>query len=170
MSHVAISYDKAGGFRLTGWRVLGIFFFFFGVIMSVNMLMVYYALSTHRGEIADHPYEAGLAYNQEISAAEAQNQRHWVVDISANRGTDGAVLIETTFKDAAGLVESGLHVVTKLQAPADMRRDVNIVLVEDAPGHYQGQVQAAAGAWTLDLEANRDGKSMFISHNRIKLN
>ena len=169
MSHVATSDYKAGGFRLTGWRVLGIFLACFGLIMSANILMIYYALTTHRGEIADHPYEVGLAYNKEITAAEAQDQRHWAVDISAHRMDDGAVHIETTLKDATGAALSGLNVVTKLQAPADMRRDVKAVLVEAAPGHYQGQVQAAAGGWTLDLEVRRDGQSMFISHNRIKL-
>jgi len=169
MSHGATSDYKAGGFRLTGWRVLGIFFCFFGGIMSINLLMIYHALTTHRGEIADHPYEAGLAYNKEITAAEAQAQRHWAVDISARRAADGAVHIETTLKDASGAALSGLNVVTKLQAPADMRRDVTAVLVEAAPGHYQGQVQAAAGGWTLDLEARRDGQAMFISHNRITL-
>ena len=169
MSSHAISDYKAGGFRLTGWRVLSIFLACFGLIMSVNILMVYYALTTHRGEIADHPYEVGLAYNTEITAAQAQDQRHWAVDVSAHRGADGLVHVETTLKDAAGLALSGLNVVTKLQAPADMRRDVKVVLVEDAPGHYQGQLQAAAGGWTLDLEASQGGQSVFISHNRITL-
>eukprot|EP01037_Dinobryon_pediforme_P014303 gene14303-14426_t len=139
MPSIITSDYKAGGFRLTGWRVLGIFFLFFGSIMSVNMLMVYYALSTHRGEIADHPYEVGLAYNKEITAARAQDQRNWAVDVTARRDTDGLVNLDVAIKDAGGKPLEALTVTSKLQAPADMRRDIVSGLVEDAPGHYHGK-------------------------------
>lgn len=45
--------DQRG--QLTGWHVLIIFLVFFGIMLSVNILMVVQAIRTFPGEVSSQP-------------------------------------------------------------------------------------------------------------------
>jgi nitrogen fixation protein FixH len=153
---------------LTGGKVLLALLAFFGVIFAVNGLMVYDALSTFRGEVNNHPYEAGLAYNSEIAAAEAQSERHWRVDVSFER--DGAErTAQAMFQDAEGHAVEGLEVMAVYASPADMKRDKTFVLHETAPGTYVGAAAVSSGVWDFKVEAKRGGETLFRSNNRVSV-
>jgi nitrogen fixation protein FixH len=151
------------GRPLTGWHVLAIFGACFGVIIGVNVLMAYDAISTFRGEVKDNPYEAGVEYNNEIAAADAQAQRHWKVDVTL------AGAVRATFRDAAGEPLTGLAVKGLFAAPADMKRDRAFAMTETAPGVYVGEAAPRAGVWDLQLTAARGTQMLFQSNNRVKL-
>ena len=156
-------------FRLTGMHVLAMLVAFFGIVAAVNVVMIRFALKTHSGEVTAHPYEKGLAYNAAIREAREQEARGWKVDGQVTRGPDGKALIEVSARDAAGAALTGLKVHGLLAAPADVKRDRPIELVEAAPGVYRGEAAAQDGAWDFELTAARDGKTLFQSHNRINL-
>jgi len=150
------------GAPLTGGKVLSILVGFFGVVFGANFLMAYDAMSTFRGEAANHAYEAGLKYNSEIAAAAAQNERGWKVDVTM---TDGFL---ATFRDADGHAVEGLAVSGVFAAPADTKRDRAFALVETSPGVYAGAA-APAGVWDLQISAKRDNRTIFQSASRIFL-
>ena len=156
------------GFKLTGFHVLAILVAFFGIVASVNFVMIRYALKTHSGEVTAHPYEKGLAYNAAIREAREQEARGWKVDGRVTHD-NGKARIEVTAHDASGATLTGLKVHALLAAPADVKRDHPLELTEAAPGVYRGEAPAQAGAWDLELTAARDGKTLFQSHNRITL-
>lgn len=156
-------------FRLTGLHVLLMLVAFFGIVASVNIVMIRLALKTHSGEVTAHPYEKGLAYNAAIREAREQEARGWKVDGTVSRATDGKALIEVSARDAAGAPLTGLKLHGLLAAPADTKRDHAVELVEAAPGVYRGATPAQKGQWDLDLTAARDGKTLFQSRNRITL-
>ena len=62
---------------LTGRHVLAAMLVFFAVVFAVNAAMIYAALSTYSGVVADEPYRKGLHYNERIVADERQRQRNW---------------------------------------------------------------------------------------------
>jgi len=158
--------DKPEGRRLTGVGVLAFLLGSFGVIAAVNGAMVYYALSTFRGEVDPHPYEHGLAYDKDIAAAVTQETRHW--QVSAKVADTGATkTVEAAFRDAAGEAISGLQVTARFEFATDMIRDRTVTLSETGPGTYRGALPLAGGNWELILKAERDGKQLFISRNRI---
>ena len=158
--------DSSEERRLTGFRVLAILLGSFGVVAAVNSAMVYYALSTFSGEVDPHPYEHGLAYNKDIAAAVAQQARHW--QVSANVTAEGAVkTVEAAFRDETAHPISGLHITARLEFATDMIQDRSVTLSEAAPGSYSGALPLAAGNWELVLKAERDGKQLFVSRNRI---
>lgn len=157
------------GFRLTGLHVLLMLVVFFGSVAAVNFVMIRYAISTFRGEVAGKPYEQGLAYNKEIAEARAQAARGWKVDGAVRRGADGLAQIEVTARDANGAAVQGLQVTATLAAPADKRRDHTVKLDEAAGGVYRGASTTERGAWDLELSASRDGAVQFQSRNRITL-
>ena len=149
---------------LTGARVLLILVAFFGVIGAVNAVMVFDAISTFRGEVVDHPFEAGLAYDADIAAAKAQAERRWKVDVALGVGSLGV-----TFHDSKGQPISGLTVTGRFAAPADMSRDAKFTLEETGYGVYAGATPPPAGVWDLTIVARRDGEIVFQSKNRVDL-
>lgn len=158
-----------GGFRLTGWRVLGILVLFFGTIGAVDLYMIRSALSTISGEVTEHPYESGLAYNSEIAAAQVQNALHWKVDVKTLRQPDGKLGVSVVALDEAGKPLDGLTFKAQFQAPADTKRDVSAELAGSGNGVYSGAANVAAGQWQVVLSAMRDGNRVFLSGSRVKI-
>jgi nitrogen fixation protein FixH len=152
---------------LTGRKVLFILVAFFGVIASVNGVMIYAALSTFRGEEVAHAYDRGLAYNREIAKARDQAARGWNVEGLLSRLPSGGAHVSIRAKDASGADVCGAAFTATLAAPADKKMDVSVDLAETAPGHYEGVAQVEAGARDLVLVAQREGREMFRSKNRI---
>ncbi len=151
------------GAPLTGAKVLAILVGSFAIIFAVNGLMAYDAISTFRGEVNDHPYEAGLRYDSQIAAAEAQSERHWKVDVTL------AGAVRASFRDAEGRPLTGLSVTGAFDAPADMRRDRAFALTEGEPGVYVGAAPPAGGVWDLRLKAAKGTQTLFQSLNRVTL-
>jgi nitrogen fixation protein FixH len=164
---MAIDEYVAGGRPLTGRRVLLMLLGFFGCIAIANFALVHYALSTFRGEVEDHPYEAGIAFNQEIATAQAQEQLHWNVSGVVSRVDAERLKLEIVAHEAQGEAIGGLAFSARLQAPADKAKDRSMDLTEIAPGVYRGITLASGGAWDLIIEAMRDGKRIYRSKSRI---
>lgn len=151
------------GAPLTGRKFLAILAGCFGLVFAVDGLMAYDAISTFRGEVRENPYEAGLAYNAEIAAAEAQTQRRWRVDVTL------AGAVRASFRDAEGRPLAGLGVTGLFAAPADIKRDRAFAMKETGPGVYVADLAPPAGVWDLRLSARRGGEVLFQSSNRVAL-
>jgi nitrogen fixation protein FixH len=155
--------------RLTGRHVLAILLLFFGVVGTANFVMVRYALVTFRGEDQDNPYEAGLAFNQEIDAAEAQAARHWQVDGTIRRREDGRAELDLSVLDTNGAPIPGLAISGRLAGLADKNLDRALTFEETRLGAFVGTVDAPAGPWDLYIELAREGERLYRSRNRIRL-
>jgi nitrogen fixation protein FixH len=55
---------------LRGGHVLGAFLGFFATVFVVNGALIYSAISTYSGLVANEPYRKGLQYNERIAADE----------------------------------------------------------------------------------------------------
>ncbi|MGA8171715.1 MAG: FixH family protein [Methylocystis sp.] len=162
------SKDEADkGRPLTGWRVLAMLLAFFGVIGSVNAVMVYSALSTFSGEVDAHPYEHGIAYNRDIASAREQAALGWKVVASLTRLPSGETEIVVLARDANGADISGIEIAANLASPVDKKQDVSAKPRETAPGRFEARVVAAPGVRDLVLTASRGGVEVFRSHNRL---
>jgi nitrogen fixation protein FixH len=153
---------------LTGWKVLLMLVAFFGVVGGVNAIMIGVALTTFRGEVTDHPYEAGLAFNSQIDAARAQEDRHWNVSVHIVPG-GGERALNASFLGPDGAPLTGLDVKAFFAAPADLYRDIAVDLHESAPGAYTGATTAPKGVWDFKISASRGGDVLYRSLNRVKL-
>ena len=163
---LASTLRKGGG--LTGWKVLAMLLALFGVVGGANAIMIGFALTTFRGEVADNPYEAGLAFNSQIDAARAQDARRW--DVAVHIAPEaGGRSVSATFLGPDGAPLTGLSVVAVFAAPADVYRDITAPLHESAPGVYGGAAAAPRGAWDFKITASRDGAVLYQSTNRIKV-
>jgi len=155
------------GKRLTGVKVLGMLVAFFGVVASVNGVMIYFALSTFRGEAESHAYERGLAYNHDIEAARAQSQRDWRVEAKVTHSAQGEAGLRVAARDPEGKPVTGVALQAVFASPADKKQDVSLPLAETTPGHFEGDAKIADGWRDLVLTATRDGREVFRSKSRI---
>jgi nitrogen fixation protein FixH len=133
-----------------GRHVLAAFLAFFGIIFAVNGALIYEALSTHTGLVANEPYRKGLAYNERITADERQAHLGWTELLEVGR--DGHVTLALAERD--GRAVQGLRIEGVLGRPATNRFDVRFSLTETVPGRYEAEAAAVAeGSWVITLEA-----------------
>ena len=163
-------HTGASEWRLTGRTVLLSILAFFAVIIGVNVTMMTLAIKTLPGTEVDNAYGAGLAYNREISAAQAQDALGWKVAAHVEREADGHGRIGIEARDASGSPVTGLAFFARLSRPIDQRADQRIALTERERGVYRGNADnVAAGQWDLVIEADRGSERMFRSRNRLML-
>src|SRR5437867_1863161 len=109
-------------FRVTGRIVFAGLVAFFTVVVCVNALMTYAAISTFGGVETDSSYRAGLAFANEMASAQAQDARHW--SVTAKAALDGdATVLEVTARDAGGRPVPNLAATAQLVHPTDRRAD-----------------------------------------------
>lgn len=156
---------------ITGRFVLIVILSFFSVVISVNFIMMRFAITTLPGTEVDSAYGASLAYQKEIEAAHEQNARGWKVDAHVERQADGAATLTLRAKDAGGTPLDGLAFAGRLERPTDRRFDKPLNILESGEGNYHGSARdVAAGQWDLVIEAaNASGKRVFLSRNRVVL-
>lgn len=139
---------ETGGIK--GSHVLAGFLAFFAVIFAVNGSMIYRAVSTNSGLVANEPYRKGLHYNDRIAASERQALLHWTEGAALDR--DGRISI--TLETEAGAPVRGLAINAVVGRPSTNRADIALKLSEVAPGRYEASAGALeAGAWLLAFEA-----------------
>ena len=160
--------ENEQGRRLTGRMVLFYLAAFFGVVMSVNGVMIYEALSTLTGVDTDSAYQAGRMFERDVAMVKAQDARHWRVDAQVTPSPDGTGL-EVIARDEAGRPLTGMQASAAFLRPTDRRLDRDIALVEDSPGQFRGNAEIVAGQWELVIEISRHGEQLFRSKNRVVL-
>jgi nitrogen fixation protein FixH len=151
---------------LSGKTVLLSLVAFFGVIAAVNAIMIYYATSTFAGLETENPYRAGIAYNRDIAAAEAQDARHWQVDAKLTRLPSERVKLVVHLRDASGTPLHAIDVEARLLHPTSARHDHAIAMNQTGAGTFSGEAVAEAGQWDLSIDVSRNGEQLFRSTSR----
>lgn len=154
--------------QLTGRMVLACLVTFFGIIFAMNVVLIRVAVSSFGGVETESSYKAGLNFTSDVTAAHAQDARHWAVDVTLQRNADGTQVIVTA-KDAEARPLSGLIPVARFTHPTDRRRDVALELNETEAGRFQGLAAASKGQWDLVIELMRDRDTVFRSKSRVTL-
>jgi nitrogen fixation protein FixH len=155
---------------VTGRKVLIWLLSFFGVVMAVNIIFMKLALQTLPGVVTESSYRVGNAYNKDITAARQQETLHWSVGLHVERRVDGTAMVKVDAKDAEGKPLNGLTFRVVLRRPTDVRADAQATLNETGNGLYRGTAQdVLAGVWDVMLFGERNGETLFQSHNRVIL-
>ncbi len=155
---------------LTGRHVFIMLCAFFGVVIAVNMVMLRVATNTFTGLETDSAYRAGLAFNKELAAARAQDERGWTVEARLARTAQG-VAVTVAVEDAARRGVAGLDGTLVLARPTDRRGDRPAALRREADGRYTALLgDLDPGQWDLVLRFERNGERVFLSKSRVVLN
>jgi nitrogen fixation protein FixH len=147
--------------------VLAITVGFFAIVGSVNAVMMRFAMTSFRGEVVEHPYEAGLMFNSQIAAARTQAARHWSVEGHIDSAAPRRV--QVTARDAEGQPIRSLGITAEFLGPVNNRLDRRVRLSEHGEGRYEAELSIDPGAWDFDIIAARNGEILFRSRSRVRL-
>jgi nitrogen fixation protein FixH len=131
---------------LTGRKVTGWFFAFFGVVIAVNLVMARLALSTFGGVVVDNSYVASQHFNHWLDATAAQRKLGW--QATAERLADGRVAVRLTGTKGAVLTLSG-----EARHPVGQQPDRELAFVPAGEGRFVSREPLPAGRWRLRLVA-----------------
>ncbi|WP_373490376.1 FixH family protein [Parasphingorhabdus sp.] len=144
--------------KFTGYHAAMIIVAFFAVVVSVNMVMARFALSTFGGTVVDNSYVASQKYNQWLEQARDQQAYGWTVSPAVRSGK-GVIL---TLAEADGAALQGASVVAVAEHPVGRAEPFDVSFSEVRPGVYQSVEPLAAGRWKLKLVISRADKSMRV--------
>ena len=156
--------------ELTGKHVAIFFVFFFGIIFTVNGIMIYLSQSSWTGLETRDAYRKGLKYNQKLSKSEAQNTRGWSMELIRNDLSQGSFSLTAIpkQKDDEGL--SGLNISVELKRPTHEGIDRHFSLKEKSLGVYSGKIdKVQLGQWHLIVTADRGSEILYRSKNDFEL-
>jgi nitrogen fixation protein FixH len=149
--------------RQSGRVVLLIFIGFFLVIVIVNAIFAYFALTSHSGVVTEQAFEKGLAYNETLEQAAEQEKTSLQESVMFENGA-----LYWTIFDAEGKSIEGARVKARLIRPVKDGHDFEVSLKAGEAGVYSAALDAPMkGAWTAKLEATWDGQSYRTTHKFI---
>ncbi|MFD2207569.1 FixH family protein [Kiloniella antarctica] len=139
--------------KLTGKHFLLYILSFFGVIIGMNLVFVYFATNTWTGLSKDNAYIDGLNYNKTIEAAQAQEALKWQSQLSLTPVGDQYLLVFVLEdKDIQAL--SGFTVTAKIGRPTLQDYDQTLILAESQAGNYETTFDLPLnGQWQVSLNA-----------------
>jgi nitrogen fixation protein FixH len=136
--------------QLTGKHVFAICLGFFGVMLAVNMLFLFLALSTFNGGQGGKAYQTGLEYNRTIEAARVQEALGW----SHRLETPGAGRIVVTLSEGSGAPVAGLALSGEIGRPVADKFTRPLAFSEMRPGIYAAEAgELDPGNWVVSLAA-----------------
>jgi nitrogen fixation protein FixH len=138
--------------QITGKHVLAICVAFFGVMLAVNAVFVYFALSTFGGGEGGKAYQKGLEYNTTIEAARRQDRLGWLHRVEAEASGDVRVVLTAQ----QGAPVTGLALMGEIGRPVDDRFTRPLQFREVAPGIYSAEAgRLEPGNWVVSLSGAR---------------
>lgn len=139
---------------IRGKHVLLAMLAFFGTIIAVNLVFVYFALDTWTGISTENAYQKGLNYNQTIAARDAQRELGWQAEVSLTTLDDGREELTVVLRDRAGALLTNLAVNGTVKRPTHEGFDQQLALAEEASGRYSARLSLPLrGNWDLTLSA-----------------
>ena len=133
--------------KFTGWHMLALMVLFFGVVISVNLTLAWYANSSWTGLVVKNSYVASQHFNEDQVERRRQIALGWQSEIEY----DGGVLA-VRLSDADGKPLALERVEAVVGRPAFEADDRTVVLLPAGGGVYRGETQLAAGIWQADLK------------------
>ena len=133
----------------------------FGVIIAVNAVLVYAALSTFTGVTTSHSYDRGRAYNQVLAEAARQDALGWRPAVALQDG-----VLNVTVTDREGLPVGGRMegVLLRPLEGAELRLD----FAAAGPGRFMAFAPLPGkGQWEARLTVVGDQGQRFDIRERL---
>ena len=139
----------------TGWHMLVLTCSFFGVIIAVNGLLAYKAVSTFPGLEVNTSYVASQTFDQEKVAQEGLN---WHLKQAYDRR---AAQLRLAFTDAHGQPVTLRDIDVLIGRPTDAAQDQHPVMVQGADGAYVAPSVLPLGKWMLQIVAHAPDGTLY---------
>ncbi len=139
----------------TGWHMLAVTLSFFGVIIAVNILLAYKAVSTFPGLEVNDSYVASQTFDQEKTAQEAL---HWHLKQGYDRTRNQLSL---NFTDMSGQPVTLKDIDVLIGRPTEAAQDQHPVMKQGADGIYVSDTVLPLGKWMLQIVAHAQNGTLY---------
>jgi nitrogen fixation protein FixH len=144
--------DKRERRPFTGRHAAMILIAFFGVVISVNIVMASFALSTFGGTVVDNSYVASQHYNEWLARADAQDRLGWNKNVTVDENRH----VRLTVRNDGAPIE-GPRIVATLRHPLGQAPARALRFFPAADGALRSVEVLPAGRWQLDLSVHHGG-------------
>ncbi len=148
--------------EFTGRHMLIVMICFFGVIITANMTMAWYASQSWSGLVAKNGYVESINFKDRQAAFESQQLLGWRSKLTVRSGQ-----IVFSVKDAQGNAVTGLEIVTQLGRPATEKSDTSVSFREANPGEYLTTAPQQVGQWLVEINATGKNGQTFRKKYRF---
>lgn len=130
--------------KITGWHVVAVFVASFGLIIAVNILMAYKAISTFPGLEVKNSYIASQQFDKKRAAQQALR---WTAEVQY---ADGQMIL--SIKDQSGVSVQADTLSVLVGRTTTVQHDIFPDFIFDGE-RYRTNLRLAAGAWLVKLDA-----------------
>ena len=148
----------------TGWHMLVLMLLFYGVIISVNMTMAYFATSSWSGLLVKNTYVESQRFDEEVALEREMQQRGWQTELTL--ATDA---VSYRIVDAQGQPVIADTVTVTLKRPVGIKQDEQVTLSHSGEGHYTADVTLEPGQWIAKVRATDNGALLYRDSHRLQL-
>jgi nitrogen fixation protein FixH len=158
-----MSEARANKGEFTGRHMLFLAVGFFGVIISVNVMMAVVSSTSWTGLVVQNSYVASQEFEEKRIAHEKQTAAGWQASFSYAPG-----IAQLIVRDGAGNPVDLGPVTVLINRPVGGHDDEKLTLNRSADGSYAGAVALAEGVWDVVATATTD-TGPFELHERFKV-
>lgn len=170
MKTATVAKDALTENALTGRMVLLAVLSFFLVVIAVNGVFIWLALSSFPGEDTQHAYMQGIRYNETLNARLRQGSLGWTAALERTDRRNETAVIVVRFRGPGSSPLDSLRVKGELRRPARAGEDVGFAFVSKGEGVFEARTGVVApGAWDLRVSAEGVGDERFEFVERIVL-
>ena len=143
-----------GGKPFTGWHMAGSLALFFGVIITVNLTMAYYANSTWSGLVVKNSYVASQEFNGKVEQVKAQDALGWKGSLTSTPG-----VVRWSLVDAGAKPVAADAVTIRFRRPVTESADATVTLAPAENGQWQADYSLGEGLWiaVVDVQSATEG-------------
>ncbi|MDI7863551.1 FixH family protein [Rhizobiaceae bacterium n13] len=155
-------HDRQSDFRFTGWHMLGVMMLFFGTIISVNLVMAWYATHSWSGLVVQNTYVVSQQFNAKAAAAKAMA----ATGITGKLDLDGRSIRYVLTHPETGPVAAD-EVAIRFRRPVGEHQDFTLTMNREGQGVFTAEHQILAGQWIVETTSRRDGE--IIMHEAVRI-
>jgi nitrogen fixation protein FixH len=148
--------------EFTGKHMLMVIGLFFGTIITVNLIMAYFATSSWTGLVVKNSYVASQHYNEKLAANRAQDALGWSPSLEV-----GGDVLRYRLLDAKGAPVDATQAEAMLRRPSHERDDHMVTLLPDANGDFVVDHALASGAWDIEVQLTTSNDIPFVYRERF---
>lgn len=147
--------------EFTGKHMILVVGLFFGTIITVNLILAYFATTSWTGLVVESSYVASQQFNEKLAAQKVQAALGWTPILHYQNGR-----IEFELSDAAGKPVVAGFAEAELKRPSHEREDQVITLLANEAA-FVADYTLAKGAWDVFVTVTSEDGTPFIYRERI---
>ncbi|QTD56996.1 FixH family protein [Parasphingorhabdus cellanae] len=145
--------------KFTGFHATVMIVAFFTVVVSVNMVMARFAVSTFGGTVVDNSYVASQKYNEWLEESRKQQAHGW----TASRVTRIQDKVAMTVLRADDSALEDAEITAVAEHPVGRADPIILHFVQQGAGSYISRDSLPEGRWKLRIAITHGGNKMALA-------